>query len=179
VTIGPAFHDVLVAAQAGAGWARTRLYESLAPVVAGYLRAQGVRDPSDLTSDVFVAVLTGLHSFQGDEGRFRSWVFTIAHRKLVDGWRSGNGPAPIMPGAPLAPAAEDLAFARLGDQRVRDLLALLTDDQRQVLALRVIADLSLEQVAELLGKPVGAVKALQHRALATLRRKIAGEAVSR
>jgi RNA polymerase sigma-70 factor (ECF subfamily) len=62
---------------------------------------------------------------------------------------------------------------------VRDLLADLTPDQRHVLALRVIADLSLEQVAAATGKPVGAVKALQHRALATLRRKIAGEAVSR
>jgi RNA polymerase sigma-70 factor (ECF subfamily) len=77
------------------------------------------------------------------------------------------------------PAAEDVALARLGGERVQALLGELTPDQRQVLALRVIADLSLEQAAEAVGKPVGAVKALQHRALETLRRKIAGEAVSR
>ena len=179
MTIGPAFGDVLVAAQAGAGWARTRLYQSLAPAVAGYLRAQGVRDPSDLTSEVFVSVLTGLRSFEGDEDNFRSWVFKIAYRKLVDGWRTANRPLPALPREQPAPGAEELAFAKLGDERVRELLGLLTDDQRQVLALRVIADLSLEQVADLMGKPVGAVKALQHRALAALRRKIADEAVSR
>ena len=60
-----------------------------------------------------------------------------------------------------------------------EVLDTLTPDQRQVLALRVVADLSLEQVAELVGKPVGAVKSLQHRALATLRRTISDQAVSR
>ena len=151
--------------------------------MAGYARAQGVADPSDVTSDVFVTVLTRLPSFTGNEAQFRSWVFTIAYRRVVDEWRAGPVRAPCgrpcRPPASPRPAAEDDALARLGGERVSDLLATLTPDQRHVLALRVIADLSLEQVAELLGKPVGAVKALQHRALATLRRTIAGEAVSR
>lgn len=187
MSIGPAFESVLAAAQAGAGWARTRLYQSVAPAVAGYVRAQGVADPSDITSDVFVAVLTRLPSFEGDEARFRSWVFTIAYRRVVDEWRArarrdtaaATSPAMATSATGGAPAAEDVALARLGDERVAELLATLTPDQRHVLALRVIADLSLEQVAELLGKPVGAVKSLQHRALATLRRTIADEAVSR
>jgi RNA polymerase sigma-70 factor (ECF subfamily) len=178
MTFGPAFDQVLTAAQAGAGWARTRLYESLAPPVAGYVRAQGVDDPSDVTSDVFVAVLTGLPSFEGDESQFRSWVFTIAYRRVMDHWRARSR-TPGLPAPRTVPAAEDVALARLGGERVQALLGELTPDQRQVLALRVIADLSLEQVAEAVGKPVGAVKALQHRALETLRRKIAGEAVSR
>jgi RNA polymerase sigma-70 factor (ECF subfamily) len=150
--------------------------------VAGYGRAQGIADPSDLTSDVFVAVLTRLPSFQGTEEQFRSWVFTIAHRRVVDEWRTRarrDLPVAAAPVPAVSSAAEDVALARLGDERVTALLATLTPDQRHVLALRVVADLSLEQVAELLGKPVGAVKALQHRALATLRRTIAGQAVSR
>ena len=178
MTLGLAFDQVLTAAQAGAGWARARLYETLAPAVAGYVRAQGIDDPSDVTSDVFVAVLTGLGSFRGDESRFRSWVFTIAYRRVMDHWRA-RAKAPHLPAPGSAPAAEDVALAGLGRERVQALLEELTPDQRQVLALRVIADLSLEQVAEALGKPVGAVKALQHRALESLRRKIAGEAVSR
>jgi len=182
-SLGPAFDSVLAAAQAGVGWARTRVYEELAPAVAGYIRAQGVADPSDATSDVFVTVLTRLPSFAGDERQFRSWVFTIAYRRVVDEWRGRARQDALLraqsPPAPPAPPAEDVALTRLGGERVAELLDTLTPDQRHVLALRVVADLSLEQVAELLGKPVGAVKALQHRALATLRRNLAGEAVSR
>ena len=179
MTLGLAFEQVLDAAQAGAGWARARLYESLAPAIAGYARAQRVDDPADVTSDVFVAVLTALPTFQGDEAQFRSWVFTIAYRKVADSWRArARTPrAGTSPGT--APPAEEVALAGLGRERVEELLDELTRDQRNVLALRVIADLSLEQVAELLDKPVGAVKALQHRALAALRKKIAGETVSR
>lgn len=176
--IGSAFDSVLAAAQAGAGWARTRLYESLAPAVAGYVRAQGVSDPADLTSDVFVTVLTRLPCFAGDEDRFRSWVFTIAYRRVVDEWRS-RARRLDMTAPRMEPAAEHHALARIGDEWVAEVLDTLTPDQRQVLALRVVADLSLEQVAELVGKPVGAVKSLQHRALATLRRTISDQAVSR
>lgn len=181
----PAFESVLAAAQAGAGWARTRLYEWLAPAVAGYLRAQGICDPSDATADVFVAVLTRLGSFEGDAHHFRSWVFTIAYRRAVDEWRdparrrvTPTATAQVDVGAAPSPAAEEIALARLGEERLQRLLAELTPDQRQVLALRVIADLSIEQVASLLGKPPGAVKSLQHRALAALRKRIVGEAVS-
>lgn len=182
MSLGLAFDSILVAAQVGAGWARTRLYESVAPAVAGYVRAQGVAEPEDVTSDVFVAVLSRLAAFQGDEQMFRSWVFTIAYRRVVDEWRArGRREAHVPPQAAAlnALAAEDAALARLGDERVGALLATLTPDQRQVIALRVIADLSLEQVAHLMDKPVGAVKALQHRGLSSLRRTVAGEAVSR
>ncbi len=183
MSLGPAFESVLVAAQVGAGWARTRLYESVAPAVAGYVRAQGgVAEPEDVTSDVFVAVLTRLPTFEGDEQQFRSWVFTIAYRRVVDEWRAkGRRDTHVahQAAASTAPAAEDVALAHLGGERVGKLLATLTPDQRQVLALRVVADLSIEQVATLMGKPVGAVKSLQHRALGTLRRTVAGEAVSR
>ena len=180
---GPAFDAVLSAAQSGAGWARTRLYEWLSPAVLGYLRAQGIPEPADATSDVFVAVLSRLHTFRGDEAHFRSWVFTIAYRRACDQWRAqGGGPQtePLEDAKqPLpAPAAEEVALRRLGDEYVEHLLAGLTPDQREVVALRVIADLSIEQVAELLGKPPGAVKALQHRALVALRRRISAEAVS-
>jgi RNA polymerase sigma-70 factor (ECF subfamily) len=181
MTLGLTFDAVLAAAQAGAGWARTRLYESLAPAVAGYVRSQGVSDPQDITSDVFLAVLTRLPSFRGDERQFRSWVFTIAYRRVVDQWRAQANrprPDPAVGATQTSPPAEDEALGRLGDTRVRELLDQLTPDQRHVLALRVVADLSIEQVADLTGKPPGAVKALQHRALATLRRIIADQAVS-
>src|SRR5688572_4850839 len=85
---GPAFEKVLAAAQEGAGWARTRLYEWLAPVVAGYLRARGAGDPEDLTNEAFVSVFSGCESFSGDATHFRSWVLRIAHCRLVDARRA-------------------------------------------------------------------------------------------
>ncbi len=180
MTAGLPFDPLLAAAQAGAGWARARLYEWLAPAVTGYARAQGVADPGDLASDVFVAVLAGLPNFAGDERSFRSWVFTIAYRRVADQRRAHfKAPPALVAPAAWAPSAEDVALAHLGQDRVEQLLATLTPDQRHVLALRVIADLSLEQVAEIVGKPLGAVKALQHRALATLRRSLSGEPISR
>lgn len=178
------FEETLEAARGGAPWALARLYESLAPAVAGYLRSQGVREADDVVSDVFVAVLCRCSSFRGDETQFRRWVFTIAHHRLVDRRRANerrpeltsldaDGPRRAEPGR--SPAAEDDALRDLGTERVGRLLAALSSDQRCVLALRIIADLSVEDVAIALDKPPGAIKALQHRALATLRRTLSQE----
>ncbi len=169
-------------ARTGSPEAFAGLYERLAGQVAGYLRSRGVPDVEDATSEVFLAVFTGLERFEGDGEMFRAWVFTIAHRRSVDRWRrAGRGPAlePLDDAPPtLVPSAEDAALASLGDDRVRELLDVLSPDQRDVLLLRVVADLSLEQVAGVLGKREGAVKALQHRALERLRRHLGGKAVS-
>ncbi len=86
----------------------------------------------------------------------------------------GGDAEPTQPGTESAEAA---ALATLGTERVRRLLEGLAPDQRDVLALRVVADLTVEQIAEALGKSTGAVKALQRRALAALRRRLAEEAV--
>src|SRR5215210_8399760 len=84
---GLAFDDVLAAAQAGAAWAFEVLYRDLSPVVTGYLRLHGAAEPDDLASETFLGVFTGLAAFHGDEAALRSWVFTIAHRRLIDDWR--------------------------------------------------------------------------------------------
>ena len=174
------FDEVLKAAQGNAPWALTWLYESLAPGVTGYLRAQGVRDAEDVASEVFLSVLRRCSSFRGDEAQFRRWVFTIAHHRIVDS-RRWDGRTPevgsldvggrvgMEPGR--SPAAEDDALRNLSTERVSRLLSTLSDDQRSVLALRVVADLSVQDVAAALDKRPGAVKALQRRALATLRRR--------
>ena len=185
MTLGPAFDQVLGAAQANAGWAFARLYESVAPAVTGYLRAGGVREPEDTTSEVFLAVFSRLGSFTGTEAQFRSWVFTIAHNRMVDERRALArrpyvGSLDAMPGDgrhPPATSAEGEALRTMGRERVERLLSQLVPDQRDVLTLRVVADLTVDQVASALGKSPGAVKALQRRALNTLRRMVSAEAV--
>jgi RNA polymerase sigma-70 factor (ECF subfamily) len=82
------------------------------------------------------------------------------------------------PGPPAADAAHE-ALTSLGDERVARLLAALAPDQRDVVLLRIIADLSIEDTAAALGKRPGAVKALQHRAMRSLRSALGEEGVSR
>ena len=78
------FAEVLAAAQANAGWAFRRLFDDLARPVVGYLRLQGAPDPDDLANEAFLGAFSNIDRFEGDEEAFRSWVFTIAHRRLVD-----------------------------------------------------------------------------------------------
>ncbi len=179
MTVGEeTFASVLVAAQAGAAWASTRIWVEHAPAVAAFLRARGSREPEDLTSEVFLAVFDRIRDFSGDGAAFRSFVFSVAYRRLVDElrMRSRRGEttewtAELDPRR--ASSAEDEATVRVGDARVRALLAQLSPDQRDVMVLRIVADLTVEQVAQVLHKRVGAVKALQRRALENLRRKLA------
>jgi len=171
----PRDSDLVVAAREGQAWALTEIWQRHAPAVNGYLRGRGAAEPDDMTSDVFLAVFERLGGFHGDDDDLRSFVFTVAHHKMVDDLRRrsrrGESAAYDPDADPRAEAsAETQAMNAIGDQRVDELLQTLSPDQREVLLMRVVADLTLEQTAAALGKRVGAVKALQHRALASLRR---------
>ena len=178
----PDFDAVLCRARAGEAAAFQALYDDLARPVAAYLRGRGVSDVEDVTSEVFLAVFTGLGRFSGGQAEFRSWVFTIAHRRLVDEWRRSGRAPQIVPweaefDGRTSGSAEESALVTLGEARVRQLLSTLSDDQREVLLLRILGDLTVEQVADAIGKRTGAVKALQRRGLAALRRTVEAEGV--
>ena len=179
--IGSAFDSVLCAAQADAAWAFDRLWRAYAPSVVSYLGLQGAFDPEDLVSEVFLGAFRGLRSFQGDEDQFRAWLFTIAHRRLTDERRRAAVRPQRADGIAVPDGAggdvEDDAFRRMAQDRVRHLCDALHPGQRDVLLLRLVADLTVEQVAEALGKTPGAVKALQRRGLSALRTMLQGEGV--
>lgn len=146
-------------------------YRVLAPAVLGYFRAQRAPDPEDLLGEVFVQVARDLPRFSGDDAALRRWVFAIAHNRLLDA-RRRHGRRPqradvLVPDVPAAPPPEPL------DPALVEALAGLTADQREVLVLRFVADLPLEDVARITRRRVGAVKALQHRALEALARALA------
>ncbi|MBW3573427.1 MAG: sigma-70 family RNA polymerase sigma factor [Actinobacteria bacterium] len=175
-TFGAAFPAVLDAARADAPWAYQRLFDWLSPAVVGYLRGRRAEDPDGLANEVFLRVFRNLPRFEGNEGAFRSWVFTIAHHVLADDCRRrrrrpalAEGELPDIAG-PSSTEAD--ALAHIGLSRVSLLLDELSPDQRDVLLLRVVADLTVDQVAHTLGKTTGSVKQLQRRALATLRRRL-------
>ena len=169
-------------ARAGSPDAFELIYRSLSPVVAGYLRMSGVRDIEGVTNEVFLHVLRGIGRFRGEWPGFRSWVFTIAHHRMVDEVRAAARRPTVVPmesmddHGPTGDVELD-ALDSLSDERLRYLLDGLSADQRAVLLLRIVADLPLEQVADAVDKSVGAVKALQHRALASLRRALDTEEV--
>jgi RNA polymerase sigma-70 factor (ECF subfamily) len=177
VRTGPAFDDVLCAAQAGAAWAFEVLYRDLSPSVTGYLRMHGAAEPDDLASETFIGVFTGLAGFRGDEDALRAWVFTIAHRRLVDDWRRRSRRPQVTddPGdltELLGGNVEDDALVGVGTETVYRLCGGLPDDQRSVLLMRILADLTVEQVGEAMGRSVGSVKALQRRGLRALRAEL-------
>jgi RNA polymerase sigma-70 factor (ECF subfamily) len=177
---GLPFDDVLAAARAGAGWAFEVLYRDLAPAVTGYLRLHGALEPDDLASETFLGVFTGLAGFSGDEDALRAWVFTIAHRRLVDDWRRRSRRPQLCDGEPALEEVaggdvEDDVLGRLGAETVTRLCDTLPADQRSVLLLRILADLTVEQVAAVLGRSVPSVKALQRRGLRALRDRLQEE----
>lgn len=185
VPIGADFATVLQAARLGAEWAWTNIYRELSPAVLRYLRANGASEPEDLLGETFVQVVGGLPAFTGSsEVQFRAWVFTIARNRLLDEWRRCSRrpleyvSPELLPEQPSVDDAEVAAMRRLAYQRVCATLERLSPDQRDVIFLRVIADLPIEQVAKILGKKPGAVKSLQKRGVAAIRRANSEEAVS-
>jgi RNA polymerase sigma factor (sigma-70 family) len=179
VGLGSMFPTVLAAARANAGWAFERLFEAHARPLASYARGQGAEDPDGLVNDVFLSAFRSLGRFNGDEAGFRSWLFVIARNRLIDDHRRQMRrpvvAAELGDDAPSARGADHEALDRIGAERVQLLLQDLSPDQRDVLLLRILSDLTVEQVASVLGKQPGAVKQLQRRGLEALRRRLLRE----
>lgn len=169
------FDDVLLAARHGAEWAWKRIYDEYAPKVLGYLRAHGAVDPEDVTGEVFLQVVRNLPKFNGGRREFSAWTFTIAHRRLVDELRRRRRrpieaalPEVIERAAGAGGDVHDDGEGRIAHAAVLRAIAELPVDQRSVVLLRIIGDLTIEEVARAVGKQPGAVKALQRRALRRL-----------
>lgn len=172
---GEALDDRLVAAAAGGdSSALGAIYTALAPQVLGYLRAHEVSEPEDVTNEVFLQLIPQLPRLQGGAEGLRRLAFTIARARMIDGARKrGRRGVAIPYDAELdqraVASAEDEVEHNAGLARVHHALRLLPDDQRDVVTMRVIADLSLEQTAEVMGRSLGAIKQLQRRGLNALR----------
>ena len=182
--IPESFRSVMDAARAGAPWAWRALYAEHAPRVLRYLKARRIPDPEDILGDVFIKIVEKLHTFEGGSDDFGAWAVTIAHRRVIDVARARKRrPAESTSlldriSEPVGGSVEDEALENVRAEDTRRLLDTLSPDQRDVMLLRILGGLTLEQTAQALGKKVGAVKALQSRAAATIRREIERKAVS-
>jgi len=182
MTLGEAFPGVLEAARTGADWAWRTLFRDLSSSVYGYLRSRGAAEPEDLTGEVFLQIARDLPRFEGGESEFRSWVFVVAHHRLLDERRHRRR-HPVEPAAQetLAERAgrgdvEEEAMRRLATDRVVRLLEAVSSSQREVLLLRLVGGLTVDEVARTLGRSADSVKALQRRGLGAIRRRLLQEA---
>lgn len=176
--LGDNFEQVLAAARTGAEWAWERIYDSIAATLLGYLRARGAPDPEGVSGEVFAQLVRDIHRFEGNEAGFRSWVFVMAHHRLLDDLRRRKR----RPEAVTSPEAfadvedpgnlEADVLESITRRELRELIDDLTPAQRDVILLRVFGGLKVEEVARAMGRREGAVKALQRRGLEAMRSKL-------
>ena len=151
------------------------VYQEFSPAVLGYLRSRDVEDPEGMTQEVFLSVYARLAEVHGGTKGLKALVFSVAHARYVDEHRRRvKGPRTVDYTPETDPrcstSAEDQLLAAEGSDNVKAMLGTLQQEQQEVIALRVVADLSVETTAAIMGKTPGAIKQLQHRALCRLRK---------
>jgi RNA polymerase sigma-70 factor, ECF subfamily len=172
--------DALARAQAGDRDAMADLYRAYSGPLLAYLITQVRRreDAEDLLGEVFLSAMRDLDRFEGNLSGFRAWLYRIASNRAVDlarrNVRRPEDPLAIAVERPgdADPAGD--ALGRVDRERLWRAVMALPEAQRAVVAMRLAGGLSSREIAEALGKPVGAIKALQHRALANLTKALGG-----
>jgi RNA polymerase sigma-70 factor (ECF subfamily) len=168
-------------ARSGDSDAFAHLFEHFHGPVYRYLLARlGNRsEAEDMASEVFVEAARRVRDFDGGGSAFAGWLFTIARHDLLDRGRAQRRrivePVPDPPEFETEPDPADQVVDLLDAARVREALDRLTAEQREVVLLKFAAGLSNEEAAHATGRPIGAVKSLQHRGLAALRRALEEE----
>jgi RNA polymerase sigma-70 factor (ECF subfamily) len=133
-------------------------------------------DAEDLTTQTFVKMLEAIGRFQWRAVPFSAWLFRIAHNLAMDHFRASRRwqPEEELPDAVQGEesSAEEQALVSLGQTSMLELIERLSPEQRQVLTLKFVFRFSNGEAAAILGKSEGAVKSLQHRALASLQKHV-------
>jgi RNA polymerase sigma-70 factor (ECF subfamily) len=153
------------------------LYRELQPALLRHLRVGHAGQAEDIAGDVWTEVAAISPRFVGDDDDFRAWVFTLARRRLIDSYRrAGRRPTDRLVGdlrEMTAAGPEDETVARISlDATIARLRQLLPADQAQVVVLRLVNELSVDEVARLTAKTPVNVRVLQHRALHRLSRRL-------
>jgi RNA polymerase sigma-70 factor (ECF subfamily) len=165
--------DALAGACAGDEAGFLELWRNFQPRLLRFLRVVGCDDPDDVASETWLQVVRDLHKFSGGQDEFRRWIFTIGRNRAVDAARARSR----RPVTQVAVGLDILADDQLVEDQVLEgisvqgavaLLARLSPDQAEAVALRVIAGLETPDVARILGKSAGAVRIALHRGLKTL-----------
>ena len=167
----------LVEARRGEEQGVVTLFRAFQPGLVGYLRHRVPGMEEDLASEAWAGAAGLLPRFEGDARGFRALLFTLARRRTVDHYRkSGRAPSVVELTEADEPAdGIDLETAVISDLSAQDAIDALVKGlptaQAEVVLLRVVGDLSVEEVADILGRTPGSVRVIQHRALQRLAKK--------
>jgi RNA polymerase sigma-70 factor (ECF subfamily) len=167
--------ELIVEAQQGHRAAFAEIYRRYQPAVYRYIyyRVGDVSLAEDLTAAVFVRVVEKLDSYRHAGRPFLAWLYAIAHNVVVDHHRRAKQSTlvPLYEGlVDESQSVERAAEQYLTQAQLAAAMTELTEEQRQVIILRFVEGMTCEQVGRVLRRSTGAVKSLQHRALAALAR---------
>ena len=172
------FDELLPAAQRGDECAVEWLFVQLQPRLLRFLVAQESRAADDIAGEVWLAVATRIGQFEGGWSDFRAWFFTIARRRLADHRRTAvRRRTDVVDGnvfeiQPATETTEQLVLESLAGQDAATLItSTLGGDQAEVLLLRVLGDLDVDQVATIMQRPPNWVRVNQHRGVRLLASK--------
>ncbi len=172
-------HELIAKARQGDAAALGAIYDQYAQKIYIYFyhRLGDRQLAEDLTGDVFVRMVEAADTPRFADTSLSGWLYRIAHNLLVDHLRRRREEVALPEQLPLQSSEEPIAVAerKLAQDRLREALERLTEDQRQVIILRFGEGLTAREVAEIMGKRENAIWQLQHRALSNLRRALAGE----
>jgi RNA polymerase sigma-70 factor (ECF subfamily) len=133
-------------------------------------------DAEDLTTQVFVKMLESIGKFRWRSAPFSAWLFRIAHNLAMDHFRANKRWQPEEevpePDPGDRSAAEEEALESIGRESMLEMIGKLSHEQQQVLTLKFVFNFSNGEAATILDKTEGAIKSLQHRALASLQRQL-------
>jgi RNA polymerase sigma-70 factor (ECF subfamily) len=150
------------------------LWRALQPRLLRYLRVKAGSSYEDVAGETWLQVVRDLAAFEGDAIAFRSWLFTIARHRAIDAARNRSArPLVLVEDVAVidprrSDSAEDDALARSSVDRALKILTSLPAEQAEMVALRVLADLDVAAVAQIVGKSPGAVRVSVHRGLRAL-----------
>jgi RNA polymerase sigma-70 factor (ECF subfamily) len=173
------FDDVLARINDGDPHAVEVLFRELQPRLLRFLQSQESRAADDLAAEVWLAVARGVSRFEGDWSDFRAWIFAIARRRLADHRRTAvrrrtdvvdvetfkHHPADDLP-------EREVLHKISGQQAAALITSVLGGDQAEVVLLRVLGDLDVDQVASIMQRSPNWVRVTQHRAMKTLAKRL-------
>ncbi|MBL8165163.1 MAG: sigma-70 family RNA polymerase sigma factor [Anaerolineae bacterium] len=176
----PAEDRLLAQARKGSQDAMMEIYENYFPPIYNFIRLR-VNDPAqaeDIASDVFVKLVSALRGRNAPQHSLRGWLFRVARNEIHDHYGKDKQ-VTVEALEEWIPASGDdepeVQFIRnMNMERARRALGMLAPDQQEVLILRFGQSLNLQETADIMGRNINAIKALQFRAVNTLR-QILGE----
>lgn len=176
-TVDASFEEALAAFRSGEEWGAEQVWRSHQPRLVAFLTSRaGLGLAEDLASETWIRVARSISTFNGGESEFRAWLFSIARARVIDAFRQGSRrpeeltDSPEPEGESVDPAS--IVLSQMGFESLCASIRRLPPDQADVISLRVLGDMSAEEVGRMLGKPPGTIRVLQSRALTRLAREI-------